>query len=147
MCSAKLDATETWLYDEGFDSTKTIYAGKLAELKVGLALRKACTAKSFHLDSGRHLILMCMYNLSYRNGCLCLQSLGDPIERRLDEASKRDAEKADFVSSLEEFKNLVKNTEDKYSHITDEERSKVSPRTHMCRTDGCACVATSDTRA
>lgn len=30
----KLDETETWLYDEGFDSTKDIYESKLSDLKV-----------------------------------------------------------------------------------------------------------------
>lgn len=53
------------------------------------------------------------------------QSLGDPIERRLDEASKRDGEKEELVRSLEEYKALVKSSEEKYAHISDEERSKV----------------------
>ncbi len=83
--TAKLEETETWLYDEGFDSTKSIYAGKLAQLK----------------------------------------SVGDPIERRLEEATKREPARAELARQLEEYKAMVKSTEEKYSHITDEERNKV----------------------
>ena len=83
--NVKLEEIETWLYDEGFDSTKSIYAGKLAELK----------------------------------------SVGDPVEGRLDEATKREPARVEFCRQLEEYKNLVKSTEEKYSHITDEERNKV----------------------
>jgi len=84
--NTQLEDVEAWLYgDEGFDSTKSVYAGKLATLR----------------------------------------SVGDPIQQRLDEASKREPARAEFCRQLEEYKTLVKSTEEKYSHITDEERNKV----------------------
>ncbi|EWM30307.1 heat shock protein 70 [Nannochloropsis gaditana] len=84
--NAQLEEVEEWLYgDEGFDSTKSIYAAKLATLR----------------------------------------ALGDPIQVRMDEASKREPARVEFCRQLEEYKTLVKSTEEKYSHITDEERNKV----------------------
>eukprot|EP00624_Nannochloropsis_granulata_P001996 evm.model.NODE_19466_length_64249_cov_18.424255.11 len=84
--NTQLEDMEAWLYgDEGFDSTKSVYAGKLATLR----------------------------------------SVGDPIQQRSDEASKREPARVEFCRQLEEYKTLVKSTDEKYSHITDEERNKV----------------------
>lgn len=81
----QLEAMENWLYDEGFDSTKSIYSAKLAEL----------------------------------------QAVGDPVVRRQEEAAKREPARAALVATLEEYKGMVKSTEEKYAHIADEERDKV----------------------
>ncbi len=82
---ARLEEVENWLYDEGFDSTKSVYSAKLGELKAA----------------------------------------SDPVERRQEEAGRREPARAELVRQLEEFKGMVKSTEEKYSHISDEERNTV----------------------
>jgi len=83
----KNEATENWLYDEGFDATKSVYHDKLAELK----------------------------------------QLGGPIERRAYEAQARPAAVNSLQANLEVYKNWVNDsqTNERYEHITDEEREKV----------------------
>ena len=43
----------------------------------------------------------------------------------MEEAIKREPARAEFARQVEEYKNMVKSTEEKYSHILDEERNKV----------------------
>jgi len=84
--SSKLESFENWLYEEGFDATKAVYADKLAELK----------------------------------------KMGDPIVFRQREASARPNAIAVLQKNAEKYKNWFNTTvnEDKYAHITDEEKAK-----------------------
>lgn len=85
--SAKRDAMENWLYEDGFDATKKVYAEKLAELK----------------------------------------ALGDPIEKRQAESQERPGAVSSLQSGLESYSTWVNDSQanEKYEHITDEEREKV----------------------
>lgn len=84
--STMLEDFENWLYEDGFDAVKAVYAEKLAELR----------------------------------------KLGDPIEYRKRESEARPSAIANLQKSLEGFKNWLNasSTDDKFSHITDEERTK-----------------------
>jgi heat shock protein 4 len=81
------DTTENWLYEDGFDATKKVYAEKLAELK----------------------------------------KLGSPIERREIEAHARSSAVSALQANLETYQNWCNEsqTEERYAHITDEERQNV----------------------
>jgi heat shock protein 4 len=78
---------ENWLYEDGFEATKTVYAEKLKELK----------------------------------------ALGAPMQQRQSEAMGRAAAVSTLQQTLEVYKNWVveSQTNESYSHITDEERNKV----------------------
>jgi len=80
------EATENWLYEDGFDAVKSVYAEKLAELK----------------------------------------KLGSPMERRQVESQGRPAATSSLQNSLEKYKQWIteSQTNEKYAHITDEERTK-----------------------
>mgnify|MGYP005840947193 CR=1 FL=1 len=84
--TTKQEAIENWLYEDGFDATKSVYADKLAELK----------------------------------------KLGGPIESRAAEAQSRPSAVTSLQNTLEKFKQWVNEsqTDEKYAHITDEERNK-----------------------
>jgi heat shock protein 4 len=85
--SSKNEAMEEWLYGDGFDATKSVYAEKLTELK----------------------------------------KLGQPMEARQAEALGRPAAISTLQANLEQYQKWVNDsqTEERYSHITDEEREKV----------------------
>lgn len=78
---------ENWLYEDGFDAAKSVYATKLAELK----------------------------------------KLGGPLEERQYEAQARPAAVQTLQANLETYQKWVNDsqTDERYSHITDEEREKV----------------------
>mmetsp|Transcript_35159 Transcript_35159/g.52268 ORF Transcript_35159/g.52268 Transcript_35159/m.52268 type:complete len:819 (-) Transcript_35159:144-2600(-) len=80
-----LETTETWLYDEGFDATKSVYAEKLGELK----------------------------------------KIGGPIEARQAEGTARPQAVAQVQHYVDFYKNFANSQDEKYSHITDEERLTV----------------------
>merc|ERR1712137_807973 len=84
--SAALESTENWLYEDGFDATKSVYSDKLSEL----------------------------------------QKIGTPIERRQVEAGARPASVAGLQRNVEFYNNWLNSSqgEEKYAHITDEERQK-----------------------
>jgi heat shock protein 4 len=81
------EAMETWLYEDGFDATKTVYAEKLGELK----------------------------------------KFGGPLEKRRLEAESRPAAVTSLKATLEIYNKWVNasQTDDRYEHITDEERATV----------------------
>lgn len=78
---------ESWLYGDGFEATKSVYAEKLAELK----------------------------------------KLGQPMEARQSEAANRPAAVSALQANLELYQKWVNDSQsdEKYAHITDEEREKV----------------------
>jgi len=85
------DAMENWLYEDGFDANKSVYAEKLAELK----------------------------------------KLGAPFETRQAEAEARSGALKQLQSNLENFQKWVNDsqTQERYDHITDEEREVVREMT------------------
>jgi heat shock 70kDa protein 4 len=89
--SAKNESMENWLYEDGFDAHKSVYAEKLADLK----------------------------------------ALGEPLEKRQAEAEGRAAAISNLKSTLELYQNWANDaqTNEAYSHITDEERGKVCATT------------------
>ena len=89
--TAKNEAMENWLYEDGFDATKSVYGNKLAELK----------------------------------------KLGGPLEQRYEEAQNRPAAITSLQSTLEMYTNWLNSSqaEERYAHITEEEREKVRAKT------------------
>lgn len=85
--TAANEAMENWLYEDGFEASKSVYAAKLAELK----------------------------------------KFGGPIEQRQAEAQERPAAVQTLQANLETYQKWVNEsqTEERYAHITDEEREKV----------------------
>lgn len=85
------EAMENWLYEDGFDATKSVYVEKLAELK----------------------------------------KLGQPMELRQQEAQGRAAALSTLQANLETFQKWVNESqwEQRYDHITDEEREKARETT------------------
>lgn len=84
--TTKQEAIENWLYEDGFDATKSVYSEKLAELK----------------------------------------EIGGPIENRSIEAQGRPSALSALQATLEKYKLWLNEsqTDEKYAHITDEERNK-----------------------
>lgn len=85
--NAKNEEMENWLYGDGFEATKSVYAEKLGELK----------------------------------------KLGSPLEARYSEAQNRPAAIQSLQATLEKYRTWLNEAQadDKYAHITDEEREKV----------------------
>jgi heat shock protein 4 len=85
--TAKNEAMEDWLYNDGFDATKSVYSEKLAELK----------------------------------------KLGQPMEARQAEALGRPNAINTLQANLELYQKWVNDSQadERYSHITDEDRQKV----------------------
>jgi len=83
----KQEEIDNWLYEDGFDATKSVYAAKLAELK----------------------------------------KIGGPIESRAAEAAARPNAVAMLQKNVEKYKKWATEAQgdEKYSHITEEEFSKV----------------------
>lgn len=86
--SSALESMENWLYEDGFDATKSVYTKKLAELK-------------------QH---------------------GNPIENRQYEARTRPNALSMLQKTIEKYTSWLNTSagEDRYSHVTDDERAKCS---------------------
>lgn len=86
-----LESTENWLYEDGFDTTKSVYAEKLKAVK----------------------------------------KMGDPIQIRYNESQGRPTAIKALQRSIEKYKNWLNSsqTDDKYKHITDEERQTCHTKT------------------
>jgi len=86
-----LESTENWLYEDGFDTTKSVYAEKLKSVK----------------------------------------KMGDPIQYRYNESQGRPTAIKALQRNIEKYKNWLNSSQsdDKYKHITDEERQRCHTKT------------------